>query len=171
MSTISISTNLKKFALDVIIFIAFLTMTDPHVTGVSLHEWVSIALAGAFVVHLLLNWDWLIATTRRFFGKLTPLTRLNYFINGILGISMIVVIFSGLLISRVAAPAIGIYPQFGFYWRSIHDISTTITVIALGVHLALHWTWIVGMVKSYILRPLGIGKNQPTHEPITEANS
>lgn len=59
-----IKTNLW---VDVVIFLAFLLALDPRTTGIAIHEWLSLAAAGAAIVHLLLHWQWIVEVTRRFF--------------------------------------------------------------------------------------------------------
>ena len=55
---------------DIAIFAAFLIALDPHMTGIAIHEWLSIALAATIVAHLLLHWKWLVQVTRRLLKRL-----------------------------------------------------------------------------------------------------
>ena len=61
--------NLPKvnFLLDFFVFISFLLAIDPRSTGISIHEWLSIACSAAIVTHLVLHWDWTVAVVKRFF--------------------------------------------------------------------------------------------------------
>lgn len=47
-----------NFLIDIIIFTAFLVAMDPRLTGIAIHEWLSIAFGAAIIVHLLLHWQW-----------------------------------------------------------------------------------------------------------------
>jgi hypothetical protein len=152
----------KKFGItrtnllvDKAIFVAFLVALDPRMTGFAIHEWLSIALAGALIAHLLLHWQWLAAVTRRFLGRLAPQQRLNYFVNTLLFIDVTLIIFSGLMISEHALPLLGIATQHGGIWRNLHGQAANMAVIILGLHVALHWKWIVSTYNRYVLRPLG----------------
>lgn len=140
---------------DIAIFAAFLMALDPRTTGFAIHEWLSIALAGALIVHLLLHWQWLAAVTRRFLGRLAPQQRLNYIVNTILFIDVTLIIFSGLMISEHALPLLGIATQHGGVWRSLHGQASDWAVFILGLHVALHWKWIASTISRYVLRPLG----------------
>ena len=51
--------NKTNLWIDLGIFAAFLLIMDPGLTGITLHEWLSVAFAAAAVAHLLLHWDWL----------------------------------------------------------------------------------------------------------------
>ena len=58
------------------------------------------------------------------------------------------------MISEVALPAFGVRLPSGGIWRGLHETSANIAVILLGLHIALHWQWIVNMVKRYVIAPL-----------------
>ncbi|HLO32585.1 MAG TPA: hypothetical protein VK249_25785 [Anaerolineales bacterium] len=62
----STKTNL---ILDLTMFGAFLAVSNPHLTGVTVHEWLGVSLAGAVITHLLFHWDWIIKI-----GKQDPRT-------------------------------------------------------------------------------------------------
>lgn len=143
-----------NFLVDLAIFVAFLAMLDPHSTGLTIHEWLGIAFGAAIVTHLLLHWQWLVASTRRFFGRLPRQTRLNYLLNGLLFVAMTVMIFSGLLISEEALPALGFSLQIGRSWRSLHALAADAILIIVGLHIALHWKWIVSSTKRYVVAPV-----------------
>ena len=34
-----------------------------------IHDWAGIAMALLVLIHLILNWDWIVCTTRNLFGK------------------------------------------------------------------------------------------------------
>ena len=58
-----------KLWIDLFIFIVFLVAMDPRSTGIAIHEWLTIASMAAMMTHLLLNWQWIVEVTRRFFKK------------------------------------------------------------------------------------------------------
>lgn len=156
METTKRRTNPVKinYLVDLAIFAVFLAMLDPRSTGMPVHEWLGIAFGAALMTHLLLHWQWIAATTRRFFGKLPRATRLNYALNGLLFATMTVLIFSGLMISEEALPALGIDLAAGFAWRTLHPLAADAVLILVGLHVALHWKWIVNTTKRYALQPL-----------------
>jgi len=61
---------------------------------------------------------------------------------------------SGILISEVALPSMGITLPMGIAWRRLHDMSANIGLILLGVHTALHWSWIVTTFNKYLIQPI-----------------
>jgi hypothetical protein len=149
------SQNKLKWILDLAIFIGFLFAMEPRSTGVTIHEWFTLAALLTILVHLLLNWGWIAQITRRFFSRMSLRPRVNYILNWLLFIDGILLMLSGILISRSVAPTLGLALPEGFAWRSLHDMSANFGLILLGLHTALHWAWIVNAFKSYITQPIG----------------
>lgn len=71
----------------------------------------------------------------------------------LLFIDITLVIFTGLMISRVALPSLGIYLGGGFVWRGLHSLTANLSLVLIGAHVALHWRWIVETIKRYVFRP------------------
>jgi hypothetical protein len=65
-------------------------------------------------------------------------------------------LFSGLMISNDVMSVLGIQLAVSRSWRSIHVLMSDASVILLGVHIALHWKWIVTNVGRYILNPIRV---------------
>lgn len=143
-----------KLWLDIIIFIAFLVTMDPRSSGIAIHEWLSLAILAALILHLLLSWDWITSITRRFLGKLGAQNRINYILNWLLFIDGTLLIVSGVMISEVAMPFFGIKLPEGFAWRRLHDMSANLGLLMLGLHTALHWSWIVNTFGKYLAQPV-----------------
>jgi hypothetical protein len=139
---------------DVAIFVAFLITTAPRFSGIAIHEWLSLAFGAAIIVHLLLHWQWISGVTKRFFGKVQSSARINYLLNTLLFIDVTLIIFTGLMISQVALPVLGLQTERGGTWRVLHSLTSDIAVILTGAHVALHWSWIVKTIKRYLLDPI-----------------
>jgi len=152
--TQKISPVKTNFLVDIAIFVAFLVALEPRLTGMAIHEWLGIAFGAAIVTHLVLHWKWLVATTKRFFGRLNGNTRLNYLVNALFFINMTVLIFTGLMISETALPALGIQLAEGGAFRQLHTLSADWTLYLLALHVALHWRWIVNTANRYVVQPL-----------------
>jgi hypothetical protein len=153
-----IKTNLL---VDIAIFTAFLVALDPRTTGIAIHEWLSIALIAAVITHLLLHWKWIAQVTRRLLKRLPGQSRLNYVVNILFFVDVTLAIFSGLMISEEALPLLGIHIQRDFFWRTLHTLTADWALFILGLHVALHWKWIVSAIKRYVLQPVGRLLHQP----------
>lgn len=141
-----------NYLVDLAIFLAFLVAMDPHSTGIAVHEWLSIAFGAAIITHLLLHWSWLVGITRRLFGHVTGEARVNYILNWLFFIDMTIVLFTGIMISEAVLPALGLSVAHSFAWRRLHDLSANLALLILGLHVALHWRWIVNTTKGFFGR-------------------
>lgn len=143
-----------KLTLDIVIFSAMLAITNPRLTGNTIHEWLGVSLIAAIITHLLFNWEWIVNVTKTFFKKLFHESRLNYVVNLLFFIAMTGSFFSGLLISKDVMAALGIQLDVSRGWKSIHTLTSDASVILLGLHVALHWKWIVTNIGRYIVTPI-----------------
>jgi cytochrome b561 len=146
--------NKLNLFVDLAIFIAFLVAMAPRFSGIPVHEWLGIAFGAAIITHLLLHWQWIVEVTRRFLGKAQWSARGNYMLNALLFVDVTIVIFTGLLISEAALPAFGVEVARGGPWRVLHTLSANLFIFIVGLHVAVHWQWIVNTVKR-------LGARQP----------
>ena len=146
--------NKTNMIVDSAIFLAFLVAMAPHFSGMEVHEWLGIAFGAAIITHLLLHWQWIVEVTRRFFSKAQWSARINYILNALLFIDITLIIFSGLMISQVALPLVGIQLAQSGIWRGLHGAVANLFMVLVGLHVALHWQWIVNMFKRFVLTPL-----------------
>lgn len=140
--------------LDVALFAAMLLALAPAFTGLAIHEWLSLALAATFVLHLLLHWAWIVTALTRFFGRLAAQSRINLILNLALFIDMTVLMFTGVMISREALPLLGITLAGDRLWTGLHRLTADWAVYIVGLHVAVHWKWILNAFRRYILTPL-----------------
>ena len=124
------------FWLDALLLAAYTLAYSLGFTGIATHEWLGIGLGAALLVHLTLHWDWVVRTT----GKLLRpggRERFIWLVNLLLLVSMTLCVASGILISEVALPQLGISPPPSSFWRQVHDTTATLTLILVPVHAAL----------------------------------
>ncbi|MBP7999427.1 MAG: cytochrome b/b6 domain-containing protein [Chloroflexi bacterium] len=148
------SETLKNFWLDIALFIAFIVDMNTRFTGIPIHEWLGIALGIALIYHLLLHWNWIVAITRRIFSKLPATERLRYILDIALFVDMVIVIATGIWISRVALPQLGISVGESFLWRRLHGMTADLVLWMVALHLALSWKWIMNAFKRYLGQPI-----------------
>jgi hypothetical protein len=115
-------------------------------TGIGIHEWLGIALGLALMFHLTLHWDWVIRTTKKLLNPRGP-DKLIWAVNLLLMLAMVMCVVSGIVISRVALPSLGIYLQFGPSWQRLHVVTAEITLGLVPIHVALRWRWIVRVAR------------------------
>lgn len=100
--------------------------------------------------------------TKRLFKKVPFETRFNYFLNWLMFVLFVVATFTGVLISEAVLPLLGINVVIDSFWVDLHGQSANTMALLLGIHLAMHWKWIVTNVKKYVLR--GRAKIIPTRK-------
>lgn len=137
-----------RYIFDAILLIFFVIASAPMATGIAMHEWISFLYLIPFIIHILLHWDWIVAMPKRIFKKLSAENRLNIIWDFLLYVLMVIVTVSGILISEAALPLLGIAIQPDSFWHLIHHNSSNLLFPFLGVHLALHWSWIVRTSKK-----------------------
>ncbi len=154
MQRLKLRNTLRDLIVDGTIFIGFLLATDPRATGQAIHEWLGIAFGAGVIVHLLLHWKWITNVVRRLFSKLPGQVRINSLLNIFLFINVTLVVFSGLMISKVVLGTLGITASHDAFWRWLHTFSADTVLFIVGLHVALHWKWIVNAVKRYLWQPV-----------------
>ena len=139
-----------KLGLDIFIALIFALLYNTRVFGgLAFHEIIGLGIGAIFIVHILLNWQWVIKVTQRLFDRTLPSkTRVGYVINILLLISMSFTIVSGLMISKVLFPELGLVNQRAFHGFHI-DVSY-LTLVIVGVHVGLHGQWIMCLMKKGI---------------------
>lgn len=141
-----------KLYLDLILFVSFILANIPQATGLLFHEWIGLLFVMPLMVHILLDWQWIVNITKRLFKKLPGEVRFNHFWDLIIFVMMVLVILTGTVVSESALPSLGIHITIDPFLQTMHDLTANLLMLFIGVHLAMHWSWIVNAFKRYILR-------------------
>jgi cytochrome b len=132
------------FWLDVTLLVSVCALQTVPFTGILLHEWLGLAMVGMVFAHLLFSWSWIASLSRRFFAAQSARARINYLLNLGLFASVTAVIFSGILISQKAVPALtGAKAGLGMDWRwdTIHNQCSDFVLLLVAMHLAINLDW------------------------------
>lgn len=151
-STKKMSSNQLKLYVDIFLFISFVLVNIPQATGIPFHEWISVLFIVPLMIHILLDWNWIVSVTKRMFGRLPGEVRFNHIFDLIIFIMMTLALMTGFVISEAALPAIGIHVTIDPFWSMMHDLTANLTMVLIGIHLAMHWGWIVNSFKRYFGR-------------------
>ena len=148
-----INPNLTNLWVDGVVLAGLLASFAPNLTGLLVHEWLSLAFGGTIIIHVLLHWNWLAGITRRFFRQAKWSARLNYLLNFLLFIAFTVVVFSGVMESRFVLQTLGLSSSNEGFWRVLHTLSTDLTLWITALHIAVHWRWIWNWIRKLIHFP------------------
>jgi Domain of unknown function (DUF4405) len=137
------------FWFDGVILVGYTVAYSYGWTGVVIHEWLGIGLGIALLLHLTLHWDWVVRTTRRLFSPRGH-DKLIWAVNLALLFAMTLCVASGVAISRVALPELGLYTLQGPFWYRLHVLTAEVTVGLVPVHVALRWRWIAAVGRRLL---------------------
>lgn len=136
--------------LDVLLTLVFIVEMEEHFTGLALHEVLGLLFAAAFVLHIILHWDWIVSLTRSFFKRTLHESRVNYVLNVLLFVDMVVVSISGILISRTLGLNLTLGQGFHETLRKLHLIGSELVLVVVALHVAMHWKWIKAHSAKYL---------------------
>ncbi len=136
--------------LDAGLFVAYVVVLSPRLTGLPVHEWLGIAMALVILVHLLLAWPWIETAMRRVTLPRRTRDTVNLALNVALFVTTTVVIVSGIVISQVAVPWLGVPTINDRVWRLMHNRWTTYMWWSASAHLAMNWRWISSAARRYL---------------------
>jgi hypothetical protein len=145
-----------------------------------LHTWSGVAAIVVLVVHFVLHWDWVVLMAKRvvsvLFDRDTRLSggsAFNIIIDLIAALSFLLTALSG--ITFLFMPAGGYQgganpnwdPGFLFSrttWDLIHTWAGVALMIAVVVHFAIHWRWVVNVTR----RMVGIRQPSPASTLVSQ---
>lgn len=146
------SSNQIKLYVDIFLFAGFVLVNIPQATGIPFHEWISLFFIVPMVLHIVLDWQWVVNITKRMFGRLPGEVRFNHIFDLIIFIMMTLALMTGFIISEALLPAFGITVVIDPFWTAMHGLVANLTMLLIGVHLAMHWGWIKNVFKRYLGR-------------------
>jgi len=136
--------NLTKFILSLALTVVMLLLMDPRsFYGLGFHEWAGLFIGIFFIVHKILNWTWIKKVTVGFFRRTTGRARLNYVLDVLLLAGLVLMTLSGIAIARTIDFSWLNLGGSRMFWRVMHTSSSLITLVLFGIHLGLHWNWVL----------------------------
>ena len=150
-------TNRTRLALDLGLFVALLVAFFPRFTGISVHEWLSLAIFVPTVIHLAVNWDWVTRTVTRFLRRIRLMSRTNLVVDGLLFVATVTVMLSGMMVSQAIASTLGMTVVPSMAWHVAHAFSARAVMVLMLAHLALHWRWVARVARDIASRSAALG--------------
>jgi Domain of unknown function (DUF4405) len=135
----------------------------------ALHTWSGVFMIAAVAIHLGIHWRWVAMMGRRIANSLRPGgTRMsragarNLVLNAIVAVTFLVTAVSGVYLlfapSEGNGHGTGGSASFLFSpaaWDLIHTWAGVVMIVAIVLHLAIHWRWVVNVTRRMVpsLRP------------------
>lgn len=132
--------------------ILFTLLFKKMLFGIKFHEIAGLVIGGVVLVHCILNSKWIKAITVKLFSKkITIRTRIMYLLDLLLLIDVVVIILSGIFISKVLFTFLRLQgiPSL----KGIHISASYILLMIIGIHLGLHWNWVMSIFKKIFKIP------------------
>ena len=127
-----------RIPLDIVLVLLFTTVFSKNVISLMYHEVVGLVLFALIILHLFLNSAWIKGVCMKLFDKKLPKkTRITIGVDILLLISFLLIIISGVLISKKIF-------SFGLKapWIVIHFFCTALMIVLIGIHIGLHWGYL-----------------------------
>lgn len=124
---------LKKLMLDSLMLALVMVDFAYELTGSTIHELLGLLLLGGFVFHGGWNWAWFKNLQK---GRYRGVRIAMLVINGLLLISAVVMMVSGLVNSDLLFRATGI--ELDWLPRALHTASANWFLVLMAIHLGLH---------------------------------
>ena len=139
-----------KFILNIVLAVSFLFLIDEwSFLGLTFHETAGLAVCLFYILHILLNWAFVKDVTFRFFSKVSPRTRLNYILDLLLLAGFAFIIISGMGIAKtIDFSWLGFDGTNRMLWRPMHTSVAMIVLILVGIHIGLHWDWVLARFRK-----------------------
>lgn len=140
--------NYFKIILDILMAVIFVLMFNKLViVPITFHEIAGLGVLIAFVIHIIINFNWVKQVTSKLFSsKINLRTRLGYIIDMILLLCFVTIGISGIFISKVLFSNIKISSSIDFH--ALHISVSYIALLLVGLHVGLHWTWAMNVFKK-----------------------
>ena len=140
--------NTLKIIIDAIMLVGFLFLMEPMSTGLYFHEWAGLLICIFLIVHKLINWVWIKKTTTGFLKKMPAKQRFNYILDWLILFGFTLIVISGIKIAHLINFSWLGMEGMSMFWRFAHTSFSFLTLILVGIHLGLHWKWVLARLKK-----------------------
>ena len=135
-----------KIVIDIIMTFALLLLMGYQFWGEAIHEWVGVVMFVLFILHHILNQNWHKNIAK---GKYTPLRTLQLVIDLLLFADMLLLIYSGVVISKTVFSFLPINGGLALA-RRMHILGSYWGFILMSLHIGLHWNMLWGLFRKTV---------------------
>ena len=139
-----------KIVIDILMTFALLLLMGYQFWGEAVHEWVGAVMFVLFLLHHALNRNWYKNMAK---GAYTPLRIFGLIIDILLFAVMVIMIYSGLVISKTVFAFLPIDGGLALA-RRLHILGSYWGFLLMSLHIGIHWKMILGFFrKAMNLKP------------------
>ncbi|HLV98994.1 MAG TPA: hypothetical protein VKT82_09980 [Ktedonobacterales bacterium] len=146
----TINHNKLNLFLDMFLVLAFVVEMEEGFTGQRYHEYLGVGITVVFAVHIALHWRWVVNVSKHIIRRMLSLPGLSfkYCLNVIVLLDLAFSIITGILISNTLGFYLPINGQVYETLRYLHIGSSRLSLLLIGLHIAVDWKWIVASSKK-----------------------
>lgn len=135
-----------KCGIDILMTFALLFLMGYQFWGEQAHEWAGAGMFILFILHHVLNRQWYKAL---FHGRYTPVRVFQTIVNVLVFVSMLALMYSGIVMSRYVFDVLPISGGMALA-RRLHILGSYWGFLLMSVHLGLHWNMLINMAKKWL---------------------
>ncbi len=135
-----------KCGIDILMTFALLFLMGYQFWGEQAHEWAGAGMFILFILHHVLNRQWYKAL---FHGRYTPVRVFQTIVNVLVFVSMLALMYSGIVMSRYVFDVLPISGGMALA-RRLHILGSYWGFLLMSVHLGLHWNMFINMAKKWL---------------------
>ena len=141
---------MKKIILDIFMLIIFILLMNLKLTGLVFHEIFGITIGLVVIIHLLLNKKWIKSIGSNLKNKnLNKRSKVMFYLNIFTCISLLVLIITGILISRYILTSITVTNLSVI--TTIHTFSANLSLALICIHIGIHLDYLINSFKNIII--------------------
>lgn len=152
----TINRSKLNLGIDIALALAFVVVMEVGFTGQRFHEELGVAITIAFLVHIALHWRWIVGVSRHILRRALHFNeaRFKYVLNLLVLVDLVIVIVTGLLIANTLGFYLPLDGRIYNLLRDIHIETSRLSLLLIGLHIAVDWKWIVASSRKYLF-PFG----------------
>lgn len=136
--------NTFKIIFDIFMTFLLLLMYKKNVFGMAFHEIGGIIVCLLFIVHKLLNKNWIVEVTKNLFTKSIPgKVKFMYLVDLLLLVDVTAILITGIGINKTISSSLAF---LSFSGKIYHFFFGGLSIILVALHIGLHWNWIKGTI-------------------------
>lgn len=138
-----------KIVLDIIMIVIMLLLMNLTTTGINIHEILGVIIFILFIIHKVLNFKWIKATSKNIFNKEIKIkTKIMYLTDLILLLLIFINVITGILISQCVLTDITVTNIT--LVTNIHKIISYVSLAVIVIHMAFHLDSIILKIKKIL---------------------
>jgi hypothetical protein len=140
----------QVLVIDALAAAIYLIAANPAITGLLVHEWASLGVFLVIIIHTAQHYDGVIDAFKRLRQHPPFATIGNLVLNILTAVVFMVVIVSGIMVSRHILPALGLVAPGYFFWNPLHALFAKVLLALLILHVVIHGQWLWSHIKGLI---------------------